>query len=92
MYDFPERVEKNLMASIENYSKKPAIAITMGDPCGIGPEVVAKAMADSRVYETCRPLVVGSVYSMEQAVFLTGVSLNIKKPPTRPRREWIRES
>ena len=25
---------------------KPAIAITMGDPCGIGPEVVVKALAD----------------------------------------------
>ncbi len=67
------------MASIVNCRKKPAIAITMGDPCGIGPEVVAKAMADSRVYETCRPLVVGSVYSMEQAVFLTGVPIRIKE-------------
>ena len=27
-------------------ASKPAIAITMGDPCGIGPEVVVKALAD----------------------------------------------
>ena len=51
----------------------------MGDPCGIGPEVVVKAMADPRVYETCRPLVVGNVYSMEQAVSLTGVPLSVKE-------------
>ena len=49
----------------------------MGDPCGIGPEVVAKALADPRVYETCRPLVVGSSYAMQQAVALTGVPLRI---------------
>ena len=47
---------------------KPAIAITMGDPCGIGPEVVVKALADPRVYASCRPLVVGNAYAIEQAV------------------------
>jgi len=56
---------------------KPAIAITMGDPCGIGPEVVAKALADPRVYASCRPLVVGSAYAMERAMELTGLSLRV---------------
>jgi 4-hydroxythreonine-4-phosphate dehydrogenase len=56
---------------------KPAIAITMGDPCGIGPEVVAKALADPRVYASCRPLVVGNAYAMKQAVDLTGVPLRV---------------
>jgi len=60
-------------------SQKPAIAITMGDPCGIGPEVVVKAMADPRVYATCRPLVVGNVYAMEQAVSLTGLRVKINE-------------
>ena len=71
------------MASVENSgeqsAKKPAIAITMGDPCGIGPEVVVKAMADPRVYATCRPLVVGNVYAMEQAASLTGLPVKIKE-------------
>jgi 4-hydroxythreonine-4-phosphate dehydrogenase len=58
---------------------KPAIAITMGDPCGIGPEVVAKALADPRVYASCRPLVVGNVYAMERAVDLTGVPLRVEE-------------
>ena len=58
---------------------KPGIAITMGDPCGIGPEVVAKALADHRVYEACRPVVVGSSYAMEQAVALTGASLRVSR-------------
>ena len=60
--------------------RKPAIAITMGDPCGIGPEVVAKALADPLVYASCRPVVVGSGYAMEQAVVLTGVPLKVGRP------------
>ena len=59
---------------------KPGIAITMGDPCGIGPEVVAKALADPRVYASCRPVVVGSSYAMEQAIALTGVPLRVGRP------------
>ena len=45
---------------------KPLIAITMGDPCGIGPEVIAKALASAEVYAICRPVVVGSSWAMEQ--------------------------
>ena len=60
------------------YARKPAIAITMGDPCGIGPEVVAKALADPVVYATCRPLVVGNIYAMERAAELTGSALKIR--------------
>jgi 4-hydroxythreonine-4-phosphate dehydrogenase len=60
-------------------SEKPAIAITMGDPCGIGPEVVVKALADPRVYASCRPLVVGNTYAMQRAVQLTGLPLTINE-------------
>lgn len=56
---------------------KPAIAITMGDPCGIGPEVVVKALADPWVYASCRPLVVGNTHAMEQAAKLTGSPLKV---------------
>ena len=59
--------------------EKPAIAITMGDPCGIGPEVVVKALADPRVYASCRPLVVGSIYAMQRAVELTRLPLRINE-------------
>src|SRR5829696_7223541 len=36
---------------------KPRVAITSGDPAGIGPEVAAKAAADARVREVCDPVV-----------------------------------
>jgi 4-hydroxythreonine-4-phosphate dehydrogenase len=38
---------------------KPRVAITAGDPSGIGPEVAAKAAADSRVLAACEPVVYG---------------------------------
>jgi len=42
--------------------KKPIIGITMGDPAGIGPEVVVKAVTDKKVNKICRPLVFGSYH------------------------------
>ena len=36
------------------------IAVTMGDPCGIGPEIVLKAAADPNVSGLCRILIVGN--------------------------------
>ncbi len=40
---------------------RPALAITMGDPAGIGPEVIVKALASPAVWRVCRPVVIGSV-------------------------------
>ena len=41
----------------------PRIAITVGDPAGIGPEIAAKAAADPRVLEVCEPVLYGRIYS-----------------------------
>ena len=40
-------------------SSKPIIAITMGDPAGIGPEIVLKALADPIIKRVSRPLILG---------------------------------
>ena len=64
---------------VDSEMEKPAIAITMGDPCGIGPEVVVKALADPRVYDSCRPMVIGNTYAMNQAVKATGLPLAIRE-------------
>ena len=44
----------------KSISSKPIIGITMGDPAGIGPEVVVKAVTDEKVKQICYPLVFGS--------------------------------
>ena len=36
---------------------KPRVAITAGDPAGIGPEVAARAAADARVLDACEPVI-----------------------------------
>ena len=57
---------------------RPRIAITPGDPCGIGPEVVANALATRECFEACRPLVVGSVAAMKQGVEIAKVDVRIR--------------
>ena len=60
-------------------AQKPAIAVTMGDPCGIGPEVAVKALADPWVYASCRPLVVGNIFSIARAIALVGLPLKVNR-------------
>lgn len=47
---------------------RPIIGITMGDPAGCGPEILVKALADKATYERCRPLVVGDVGVIQDAL------------------------
>ena len=39
--------------------ERPVIGITMGDPCGISPEIIVKALRKEEVYRWARPFVVG---------------------------------
>lgn len=58
---------------------KPILGITMGDPCGIGPEITVKALTIPQVYEACKPLVVGSAKVLMKAAKLlnSNVEVNI---------------
>jgi 4-hydroxythreonine-4-phosphate dehydrogenase len=51
-------------------SDKPRVAITMGDPCGVGPEILVQALASGDPYQHCRPLVVGDPLAIERAIEL----------------------
>lgn len=42
-----------------DYSTHPRVGITMGDPAGIGPEVVLKAVAEEEVRAVCQPIIIG---------------------------------
>ena len=46
----------------------------MGDPAGVGPEVVMKALARADAYALCRPLVIGDAKQLARA----GSLLNLK--------------
>ena len=61
----------------------PLIGITMGDPAGIGPEIIVKALSDKELYGICRPLVIGDTRVLESYLHVTpvGLSLNIIDHP-----------
>lgn len=53
-------------------SKLPLIGITMGDPSGIGPEIITKALSDTDIFRICRPVVFGDPGSLSD--YLSGVN------------------
>ncbi len=59
---------------------KPIIGITMGDINGIGPEVILKTFADTRMFSHCTPVVYGSAKVLsfyKKALELEDVAINI---------------
>jgi 4-hydroxythreonine-4-phosphate dehydrogenase len=46
----------------------------MGDPAGVGPEIVVKGFAHESIYGLCRPLVVGDRRMLERAAIWAGLS------------------
>ncbi len=62
--------------------QKPLLAITMGDPAGIGPEVIVDAWSDRRVHEVCRPVAVGHPEILRRAVSLLGARRTIVEVET----------
>jgi 4-hydroxythreonine-4-phosphate dehydrogenase len=58
---------------------RPLVAITMGDPAGIGPEIIVKALSDPAVTEICRTVVIGDAGRLEQAAAICGLPLEIAR-------------
>ena len=56
---------------------KPLIAVTMGDPAGIGPEIVARTIDDKEIFNIARCIVIGDRKIMEKAIQIVGADLKI---------------
>ena len=50
----------------------PLVAVTMGDPAGIGPEIVVRSLMRPEIYGACRPLVIGAAEMMRETIKLVG--------------------
>jgi 4-hydroxythreonine-4-phosphate dehydrogenase len=48
-------------------SEKPILGITMGDPSGCGPEITIKTLVQKKIYDACRPVVIGDARLIEKA-------------------------
>ncbi len=57
----------------ESIRHLPTIALTMGDPAGIGPEIILKALADPELTPLARWIVVGDARVLEMAEQSTGL-------------------
>lgn len=51
-----------------NNQIRPIIGITIGDPAGIGPEIIIRTLCEGGIYEVCRPLVIGCQGALERAL------------------------
>jgi 4-hydroxythreonine-4-phosphate dehydrogenase len=68
---------------------EPLIAVTMGDPAGIGPEIIARALARPEVADSCRVLVLGDAGAMTRGIAIVCAPLRLEiltegLPPDNP--------
>ncbi len=57
---------------------RPRLALTMGDPCGIGPEIIAKALSRRNVFDLCRPMVIGDSGVLRENLEFAGRASEIR--------------
>ena len=55
----------------------PIIGITMGDPVGIGPEILLKALTHSEIRACCRPVILGDPYILLNTEKQLGLGLDL---------------
>ena len=58
-------------------TKRPVIGVTVGDPAGIGPEVVIKALSQPALYNKVKPLVFADRSVLEQTVKMLSVDMDL---------------
>jgi 4-hydroxythreonine-4-phosphate dehydrogenase len=58
--------------------ERPLIAVTMGDPAGVGPEIILKALTDESLTASSRPLVIGDRGVLERAQTFSGFQGGIR--------------
>lgn len=57
---------------------KPILAVTMGDPAGTGPELIAKAFAEREVRQLARLVVVGDADILREATAIAGAEVTVR--------------
>jgi len=69
---------------LETRNSKPIVAITMGDPRGVGPEVIAKALAPDSLYPICSPLILGDPNILQRTAQFLGRELKVAEVKEGP--------
>lgn len=53
------------------------IGVTMGDPAGIGPEIICKMLVEKEIHDYCRPLVIGDSECLNEGMKVANVELQL---------------
>lgn len=67
---------------------RPVTAITMGDPAGIGPEIVIGTMLSTEIHACCKPFVIGSIAILEKAAKVLSKELKYNKITDRSEAKY----
>ncbi|GHS88686.1 4-hydroxythreonine-4-phosphate dehydrogenase [Actinomycetota bacterium] len=58
------------------------LALTMGDPAGIGPEIVARTLAEAPAGQQARGIAVGDTIALRRAVSVSGLDVDVREIPS----------
>ncbi len=67
----------------------PIIGITMGDPTGIGPEIIVKALSTDELFRACRPVVFGDQGVLSRAIHIQNLSATLEAVDRIPREGYL---
>jgi len=62
-----------------NKTSRPVLAVTMGDPAGVGAEITVKTFARTSAFQRSLPFIIGSLDALEQAMTQTGESVALRR-------------
>ncbi|MDE2723944.1 MAG: hypothetical protein OXI59_11265 [Gemmatimonadota bacterium] len=71
-------------------TERPVIGVTVGDPAGIGPEVVIKALSEPALYNEVKPLVFADQSVLDQTVKMLSVDIDLHAINKRPENTQCR--
>ncbi|MEK5098810.1 MULTISPECIES: 4-hydroxythreonine-4-phosphate dehydrogenase PdxA [unclassified Bacillus (in: firmicutes)] len=60
-------------------AERAIIAIPMGDPAGIGPEITMKSLTKKEIYDVCKPLVIGDTEVIKKAIEIVKADLQVNE-------------
>ncbi len=72
--------------------RKIVAGITLGDPNGIGPEIILKVFSDSRIMDFCTPVIYGSMQVLKHyksILHLPDLALSELKDPSKPKKNKV---
>ena len=59
--------------------QKMRVAVTMGDPAGVGPEIIVKALSHVEVYQKCIPIVIGDYAALADALHFCNLPMELRE-------------